>query len=325
MTPNTLSVWIDSEKVGTLAQERDDYIFSYLPGLSLEKSISLTMPYRLQSYNTRRLQPIFQMNLPEGYLRETLRHWLKKIYQLDELNWLALLGADQIGRLGFSINDQPPQATTLQHEDFQTLLLEDHRNLFKSLVDRYALHSGVAGVQPKVLLEIQGKASLPVGPYILKAWGPEFPHLAENEFFCMEAVRRAGLPVMPYQISNEGHFFITERFDILNGQRLGFEDFCVLQGLGTEEKYTGSYERATKIIATYVSPPNRKQALLDFFKALLMSVYLRNGDAHLKNFGLLYATPFQDVRLAPIYDMVTTSVYIPEDIPALMINGTKNH
>jgi len=40
-------------------------------------------------------------------------------------------------------------------------------------------------------------------------------------------------------------------------------------------------------------------------------VMVRNGDGHLKNFGLLYEHPaaLASIRLAPLYDVVTTSVY----------------
>jgi len=50
---------------------------------------------------------------------------------------------------------------------------------------------------------------------------------------------------------------------------------------------------------------------------------LRNGDAHLKNFGVLYEYPGQPVCLAPVYDMVTTVAYIAQDVPALSLAGTK--
>jgi serine/threonine-protein kinase HipA len=33
--------------------------------------------------------------------------------------------------------------------------------------------------------------------------------------------------------------------------------------------------------------------------------------------------PGQPVRLAPVYDMVTTVAYIPRDVPALSLAGTK--
>jgi len=50
---------------------------------------------------------------------------------------------------------------------------------------------------------------------------------------------------------------------------------------------------------------------------------LRNGDGHLKNFGVLYPSPFGEVTLAPVYDLVTTTACIKKDIPALSIAGTK--
>src|SRR5581483_11204126 len=49
---------------------------------------------------------------------------------------------------------------------------------------------------------------------------------------------------------------------------------------------------------------------------------LRNGDAHLKNFGIIYDDVQGEARLAPVYDLVTTSVYLPKDSMALTLNGT---
>jgi serine/threonine-protein kinase HipA len=60
-----------------------------------------------------------------------------------------------------------------------------------------------------------------------------------------------------------------------------------------------------------------------FFAMLVLSVFVRNGDAHLKNFGVLYASPGGTVALAPVYDVVTTTAYIRKDVPALSLAGTK--
>jgi serine/threonine-protein kinase HipA len=50
-----------------------------------------------------------------------------------------------------------------------------------------------------------------------------------------------------------------------------------------------------------------------------------NGDAHLKNFGVLYTDPTSnDVRMSPAYDIVNTTCYIPEDGLALSLKGTRN-
>lgn len=63
-------------------------------------------------------------------------------------------------------------------------------------------------------------------------------------------------------------------------------------------------------------------AMTQFFKALLLNQWLQNGDAHLKNFGVLYSS-LTDVRLAPIYDVVCTTAYIRQDMQALTLRGTK--
>ena len=56
---------------------------------------------------------------------------------------------------------------------------------------------------------------------------------------------------------------------------------------------------------------NSDESLARFFEYFTLSVMVRNGDAHLKNFGLLYAHPDADEppRLSPLFDVVTTSVY----------------
>ena len=55
---------------------------------------------------------------------------------------------------------------------------------------------------------------------------------------------------------------------------------------------------------------------------IALNCALRNGDAHLKNFGIVYDNVLGEARLAPVYDLVTTSVYLPKDSLALTLNGS---
>jgi len=55
---------------------------------------------------------------------------------------------------------------------------------------------------------------------------------------------------------------------------------------------------------------------------IVINFLLKNGDAHLKNFGLIY-DDISNIKLAPAYDVVTTTVYIKNDIPALHLLGSK--
>jgi len=54
----------------------------------------------------------------------------------------------------------------------------------------------------------------------------------------------------------------------------------------------------------------------------VLNCALRNGDAHLKNFGIVYDDVLGEARLSPVYDLVTTSIYLPKDGLALTLNGT---
>ena len=46
---------------------------------------------------------------------------------------------------------------------------------------------------------------------------------------------------------------------------------------------------------------------------MALTCALPNGDAHLKNFGVVYDDGQGEARLAPAYDLVTTSVYLSKD------------
>ncbi len=83
------------------------------------------------------------------------------------------------------------------------------------------------------------------------------------------------------------------------------------------------YERVARSIRDFVSGEYLMAAREQFFANLVLSVILRNGDAHLKKFGVLYTAPQFPVQLAPVYDLVSTTVYIKNDVPALTLADTK--
>ncbi len=322
----SLAVWVGPRKVGRLERAEDGtYVFGYHPDISPSDAVSLTMPLRLKSYESRDLHPVFQMNLPEGDLLVAVRNAIAKVAGTDDLTILRVLGGSTIGRNRFSLPDDttptfPPEPESLQ----EILSFPNAFELFNELVDRYALRSGVSGVQPKVLLPATDRATAVSSSFIVKSWGDRHPQLAANEYLCMTAARKAGLSTPEFHLSGNGGLFVMKRFDIGAGGTLrGFEDFCSLQALGTGGKYDGSYERVAKSITAFVSPEYRVDARESFLGALALSVAVRNGDAHLKNFGVLYDDAKGPVRLTPIYDIVTTTAYLKNDVPALTIDGRK--
>jgi len=306
--------------------ERDgEHVFAYHPDTPPSDAVSLTMPVRLKSWESRDLHPVFQMNLPEGALLIAVRNAIAKVAGTDDLTILRVVGGNTIGRNRFSRPENDAPMFSSEPESLEEILsFPNALELFNELVARYALRSGVSGIQPKVLLPATERATAVSSGFIVKSWGVDFPQLGANEFFCMTAAREAGLATPEFHLSENGGLFVIKRFDAdADGTSCGFEDFCSLQGLGTDGKYSGSYEKAAKSIDAFVSPEHRIEARERFFGTLALSVAVRNGDAHLKNFGVLYEDAKGPVRLAPVYDIVTTAAYIKSDIPALTIEGRK--
>jgi serine/threonine-protein kinase HipA len=97
----------------------------------------------------------------------------------------------------------------------------------------------------------------------------------------------------------------------------------VLNGVPTTEKYNGGYEtRLFKRAREFIDPAGLRNALEDLFKLFILNCALRNGGAHLKNFGVIYEDVTGPARLAPVYDLVSTVPYLPKDGMALTLNGS---
>ena len=164
------------------------------------------------------------------------------------------------------------------------------------------------------------RATVRAAQYIVKAGDGEFPELAANQFHCLSIAKNAGLEVPEFWSSEDQKRLAIERFDRARGSVLGFEDMVSLQGKQNAEKYDGSIESVAKAIRLNASPAHLQSSLAALFTSVALSVMLRNGDAHLKNFGLLYTSPSSsDCRLSPVYDIVTTTLYLPGDRMALSL------
>jgi len=334
-----IDVYMAGQMAGRLAKADGKHILSY--HYNATEALSLTMPMRTESYSYQDLHPVFQMNLPEGHLRLAIERATAKQYGSNDLTMLAVIGANQIGRIAYTIAEQPLLTSEKTLPDLKTLLGSDDATLFDQLLTRFASSSGVAGVQPKFLIDmldepltdIKTKASLIIQSYIVKSWGKEYPELGCNEYACLTLARCAGLQVPETYLSDNGKLLVSKRFDLNSqGEPVGFEDFCVLQGKGTKEKYDASLESCANTIRQFVSPMYLQQALYDFFKLTLLNIRVRNGDAHLKNIGITYPhlqnyklgqMPAVERQLAPIFDIVSTAPYLPNDTMALSLTGSK--
>jgi len=314
-----LQVYVEGQRSGILLKEEGELLFNYSEQTVPEQFVSLTMPVRAKGYVHPQLHPFFEMNLPEGYLLSVIKKHFAKLVATDDLGLLHILAPGIEGRVHYREKLQSDSIPLRLDQ----LLYPESEQLFGELVERFALQSAVSGVQPKVLAQLQDKATLKLGHYIVKTWGEDYPQLALNEYYCMQAFKLADIDVPPFYLSDDDRLFIMKRFDIVeDGTTLGFEDMCVLQAKQRDDKYLGSYEQIAKSIKIFTSPPNKSESLRQFFKMMVLNTYLQNGDAHLKNFGVVYNNT-SSVRLAPAYDVVSTTAYIKNDMAALTLLGSK--
>jgi serine/threonine-protein kinase HipA len=275
------------------------------------------------------------MNLPEGALRERLtRRFAKATGTFDDFDLLQVLGRTQIGRIRYSALDQDLSETVPFQSIDQIFRARRDGELFDYLLEEFAARSGLSGVQPKVMIRAREPAAREPGvrqspsilsaTHIVKLWDEEeYPELAANEYFCLQAAKSVGLSVPAFELSHDGGALIVERFDLSRDRYIGFEDFCVLNALGTADKYKGGYEtRVFRRMREYASAPVSSKSLEDLFRLFLLNCAIRNGDAHLKNFGITYADVDGIIKNAPVYDIVTTWAYVPNDPMALTLDGS---
>lgn len=317
---------------GRLVRE-SQYVFNYNTEIS-NREISLTMPLTAKSYSSNILPGVIRQNLPEGFLRDWILQHFGKTMKMDDFNMMAITGKEMIGRVRCVVDEESDKKKADGESLSELLAWRGTEELFTHLSEKYAENSGISGVQPKVLLHqrvgsdqgVVEKTSMRDRALIVKAAGANYDGLAENEYHCMTIARRAGIVVPQFWLSDDKGLFIAERFDRDDqGTYLGFEDMTALTGCQNDDKYGSSYEICAKVVSKFASSSHVSQSLDELFKSLVLSVVVRNGDAHLKNFGMLYTTPnTEDIRLSPLYDIVNTTVYLPKDILALKLNKTKS-
>lgn len=332
MKKSALNVFANAARAGKLDRselEEDTILFSYRDECPRDLAVSLTMPIRPDQYDAMTgLLPIFDMNLPEGGLKERLRNqFAKTIAEFDDLDLLAIIGSSQIGRLRYSHEETVRQTIPTQSLE-EILSYRGTADLFSALLERFAQYSGISGAQPKVLVRDEKapqKLTHRGATHIVKAFdASEYPELAANEFICTRGAAAAGIVTQRVQLSENRKLLIAERFDLkADGDYLGMEDFCVLNARRAHGRYDGSYEGIARRISDFVSPGSLAEARDQFALLVAFACAIENGDAHLKNFAVAYETPESEVRLAPAYDIVATTPYVPRDTLALTLNSSK--
>ena len=303
----------DAENAGQLIRA-STYEFRYAQPQAEQATVALLMPAAKQlTWQDGDLFPPMDQNLPEGDLFMKIRELFPK-QTMTPMHMLALIGRNGIGRLGYSLPDSAvtPMPRTISKNELLTTAYTPA--VFNNLVAAYlSTGAGIAGMQPKIM--VPDRPTVPIPSLIVKAASAAYPGLAANEFLCLTAAKEAGIDTPIFALSDDGQMLVLDRFDLIvhedgRTERLGFEDIAALAGLRvrdilSDRKYQGSYQRIAELMRQLQLPSDN---LHRFFEQVAFSVMVRNGDAHLKNFGLLYRSA-QDMWLAPMFDVVTTSIY----------------
>ncbi len=303
-----LEVDIGTVRAGQLLKH-STYEFRYLDSEREQPAVALLMPTSQPTYQDGDLFAVMDQNLPEGDLYLRLREMFPK-QQLTPMHLLALIGSNGIGRLNFRLPGHPEPAAAVPIDRQALLATRYTPAVFDELVRAYlSTGAGIAGMQPKIM--VPDRPTIPVPTLIVKTASTAYPGLAANEYLCLSAARRAGIVTPTFDLSHDGKMLLVDRFDVEpDGNRLGFEDVAALMGLRvrdiqSDRKYQGSYQRVAELLR-YIQLDS--DSLARFFEQVAFSVMVRNGDGHLKNFGVLYRS-VDDCRLAPMFDVVTTAIY----------------
>jgi serine/threonine-protein kinase HipA len=283
----------------------------------------------------QRLHPVLSNMLPEGPYREDLAQSLK-IHVDNEFPLLSYLGGDLPGAL---------IAVPLEPSDIPGYALEHRPGVEPVSVPPArsgAFKFSLAGVQSKFSMrQRDGTYHIPsdgeLGDWIVKPPSPRHAFVPLNEFTAMSLAQSAGVDIPDIKLvpvakltdlpslnlPAEEYAYAVRRFDREEQSRTHIEDFAQVLLHYAHDKYgSANYEQIGKVLYQFTgrSLANAQQ----FARRLLVNILLANGDAHLKNWSLIYPDSFTP-ELAPAYDIVTTRAYIQNEREfALKLGKTKN-
>jgi serine/threonine-protein kinase HipA len=329
--------------IGTLVHDGFEWRWSQADsGVPVPPVIRQTMPGRLP--------PFVVSLLPEGWLESVLndrderamlrsgRRYMSNITIAENQGELAALSLDVLtARLAghmtagvFTGTYAGPGRSTMA-QDFE-------RNL--AAIYARADTPRLSGVQIKapMTLDPDGRLSPSTGTpftHILKPAGTSgFEALPLVEWIGLALAKEAGftVPTTALVAMPDGMppALLVERFDIREGaddhRLLAMEDLCSVLDLSPEAKYDGTIERVARSLRGLSTSPD--EDLLTLIRRVVFAWLIADGDMHLKNMAVLKIAElgnpaFRSVRLAPVYDTLTTRVFpgLENDRMALKLNG----
>lgn len=284
---------------------------------------------------TQRLHPVLSNLLPEGALRALVAQGLK-VHPDNEFQILSYLAHDLPGAL---------IATPMEPAEVPEKVLTANGKLGRAInviTNQQAPKFSLAGVQMKFSMKehggrynlVQGNGEL--GDWIVKTPSTNLTDVPLNEFTAMTLASLVGVNIpeiklveltslddLPsIKLPDEQFAFAIKRFDRDANTRIHMEDFAQVLLKYPHEKYnSANYEQIGRVLYRFSGDGLADAQQLA--RRLLVNILLANGDAHLKNWSLIYEDKITP-RLSPAYDIVTTNVYLQNEREyALNLGKTK--
>ena len=329
--------------IGTLVHDGFEWRWS-------QTDSNLPVPPVIRQTMPGRLPPFVVSLLPEGWLESVLHNRDERAMLRSGRRYMSNItiaeNADELAALPLDVLATPPAAHTAAGVFTGTYagpgrsaMEQDFERNLATIYDR-ADTPRLSGVQIKapMTLDPDGRLSPSIGTpctHILKPAGTSgFEASPLVEWIGLALAREAGFTVpataliaMPDDMPPA---LLVERFDIRAGaddhRLLAMEDLCSVLDLAPEAKYDGTIERVARALRGQSTSPD--EDLLILMKRVVFAWLIADGDMHLKNMAVLkIAEPgnpaFRSVRLAPVYDTLTTRVFprLEHDRMALKLNG----
>lgn len=263
-----------------------------------------------------RLPPWFSNLLPEGRLRE----WIAQARRTSterEMELLAQVGHDLPGAVRVLAADEMVPVELGDGGDSSGRRDSSMDSLWSFSLAGVGLKFSMLARGDRLVIPARGER----GDWIAKLPDPTYPGVPQNELAMMMLAKAVGIDVpeirlvhrdevvsLPERIwSGQDYLFAVKRFDRGPGRELiHIEDMAQVRGFYPDAKYRGSFET----VGALVYRGHDIESLREFARRLAFNILIGNGDAHLKNWSLIY----HDQRLptlAPAYDLVATFVYRP--------------
>ncbi|MCL7931588.1 type II toxin-antitoxin system HipA family toxin [Halomonas llamarensis] len=332
MSPDTLTVWRNQHRVGTLWRGTDSRLMGFeydeawqANGIAISNSLPLSQ--RTWQPNNQTAHHWFGNLLPEEQARTAL------IQQLgipdDDFSLLTAIGGDCAGALTILPPGVGPEPAASSNVGYQRLPAEKLQQ-WAAFRQRYALYSddahhvkprlSLAGAQDKLPVFWQQETLyLPLGmtpsSHIVKFAVDGREQVILNELYLNTLAAVIGLDCPPTYVRFAGRspYLLVERYDRQRKdgtlQRLHQEDMCQAMGISRMHKYQQmggpTLGNCVQTLRDTCNPPAR--SIQQLLRWQIFNVIVGNSDGHAKNISLLQNDQGK-WHIAPAYDLVGTVV-----------------